>query len=248
MAFGGRALGEEQPKYINTPSTSAYTKGKHVYALNVARRAAAAEGALIVVEGYLDAIALHQAGFTKAVASLGTAFTPEKARELRRLAANLYLCFEGDAAGQSATARSIDMLIEEGLSVRVVGLPDGKDPDEIVLAGGAAAFAALIAASTPWVDFKIEMACLRISKTFANKSEIAREAMQVIAHVRDPIERDQYVKAMARRLDVDETALRQARFSPPAHGAGAAQPNRSRHEPVVRARPRSAPDPPSFER
>jgi DNA primase len=248
MAFGGRALGDDPPKYLNTPSTAAYTKGKHVYALNVARRAAAAEGALIVVEGYLDAIALHQAGFTNAVASLGTAFTPEQARELRRVAANLYLCFDGDAAGQTATARSIDMLIEEGLSVRVVGLPDGKDPDEIILAGGAEAFAALLAASTPWVDFKIEMACRRITKTFANKSEIAREAMQVIAHVRDPIERDQYVKAMARRLDVDESALRRARFSPPPHGAGAAQSPRAADDAPVRARPRSAPDPPSVER
>lgn len=248
MAFGGRALGPEQPKYINTPSTAAYTKGRHVYALNVARRVAAAEGALIVVEGYLDAVGLHQAGFTNAVASLGTAFTPEQARELRRVAANLYLCFDGDAAGQSATARSIDMLIEEGLAVRVVSLPEGKDPDEIVRDGGAASFAALLAASTPWVDFKIETACRRIATEFANKSEIAREAMQVIAHVRDPIERDQYVKAMARRLDIDESALRHARFSPPARGAGSAQAQRATDDTPVRARPRSAPDPPSVER
>ena len=248
MAFGGRALGPEPPKYLNTPSTAAYTKGRHVYALNVARRAAAAEGALIVVEGYLDAIGLHQAGFGNAVASLGTAFTQEQARELRRVASNLYLCFDGDAAGQTATARSIDMLIDEGLSVRVVSLPAGKDPDEIVLDGGATAFSALLTQSIPWVDFKIDTACNRIAQAFASKSDIAREAMQVIAHVRDPIERDQYVKAMARRLDVDETALRQARFSPPAHGAGAAQPNRRAEEPVVRARPRSAPDPPSVER
>jgi DNA primase len=248
MAFGGRALGPEPPKYLNTPSTAAYTKGKHVYALNVARRAAAAEGALIVVEGYLDAIGLHQAGFGNAVASLGTAFTQEQARELPRVAPSLYLCFDGDPAGETATAPSFDMLIDEGLSVRVVSLPAGKDPDEIVLDGGASAFTALLAASIPWVDFKIDMACSRIAQAFASKSDIAREAMQVIAHVRDPIERDQYVKAMARRLDVDETALRQARFSPPAHGAGAAQPNRRSDEPVIRARPRSAPDPPSVER
>jgi len=248
MAFGGRSLGDEQPKYINTPSTAAYTKGKHVYALNIARRAAAAEGALIVVEGYLDAIALHQAGFGNAVASLGTAFTPEQARELRRVAANLYLCFDGDAAGQTATARSIDMLIDEGLSVRVVSLPDGKDPDEIVLDGGASAFATLLAASTPWVDFKIEMACSRIAMEFVSKSDIAREAMQVIARVRDPIERDQYVKAMARRLDIDESALRHARFSPTPHCAAGALPQRTADDTPVRARPRSAPDPPSVER
>src|SRR4029077_17497580 len=145
-------------------------------------------------------------------------------------------------------ARSIDMLVEEGLSVRVVSLPAGKDPDEIVLAGGSDAFAALLEASTPWVEFKIEAACKRIATKFASKSEIAREAMQVIAHVRDPIERDQYVKAMARRLDIDETALRHARFSAPAHGGASPPLQRANDGVAARARPRSAPDPPSVER
>jgi DNA primase len=215
MAFGGRALGDETPKYLNTPSTSVYEKRQHVYGLHLARRAAAADDTLIVVEGYLDAIALHQAGFKNAVASLGTAFTPEQARELRRVASRLYLCFDGDAAGQAATARSIDMLVEEGLAVSIVVLPAGKDPDEIVLEGGPAAFASLLVEGARWVDFKIDQACKRIASNFASKSDVAREAMGVIAQVRDPIERDQYIKAMARRLDVSEAALRQARIGPP---------------------------------
>ncbi len=140
IAFGGRALGDDPPKYLNTRNTSVYTKGQHVYGLHIARRAAAAAEAIIVVEGYLDCLALHQAGFGNAVASLGTAFTVEQARELRRVASNLYLCFDGDAAGQAATARSIDMLNEEGLSVRVARLPEGRDPDDIVLRDGAEAF------------------------------------------------------------------------------------------------------------
>lgn len=211
IAFGGRALNDEQPKYLNTRNTAAYTKGQHVYALQLARKSAATKEALIVVEGYLDCIALHQAGFGNAVASLGTAFTPEQARELRRIASNLYLCFDGDAAGQAATARSIDMLVEEGLHVRVARLPQGRDPDDIVLADGAHAFAALLDASQPWRDFKIELACSRISARFADKSDIARQAMAVILQVRDPIERDQYVKAMARKLEIGEHALRQVR-------------------------------------
>jgi DNA primase len=247
MAFGGRALDDEQPKYLNTPSTSAYAKGKHVYALNLARRAASADGALIVVEGYLDAIALHQAGFANAVASLGTAFTPEQARELRRVAGNLYLCFDGDTAGQAATARSIDMLVEEGLAVRVVTLPVGTDPDEVVLGGGRAAFQTLLDASTPWVDFKIEITCRRIAARFANKGEIAREALAVIAHVRDPIERDQYVKAMARRLDIDEGALRRAKYTPAASAAVSGA-RRDADAPIVRAPHTTHPEPPSIER
>jgi DNA primase len=217
MAFGGRALGDETPKYLNTPNTAAYTKGQHVYALHLARRAAAADDTLVVVEGYLDAIALHQAGFRNAVASLGTAFTPEQARELRRVAGKLYLCFDGDAAGQAATARSIDMLVEEGLAVSIVALPSGKDPDELILESGAEAFASLLAGAQRWVDFKIDLACKRIASKFASKSDIAREAMSVIVQVRDPIERDQYVKAMARRLDVSEAALRQARQQAAQH-------------------------------
>jgi DNA primase len=218
MAFGGRTLGDDAAKYINTENTAAYTKGRHVYALNLARRAAAADGALIVVEGYMDAIALHQAGFANAVASLGTAFTPEQARELRRVAPNLYLSFDGDTAGQAATSRSIDMLVDEGLTVEVVALPAGKDPDEIVR-DGAAAFQSLLDASVPWKDFKLELAFRQAEKSkFANPSDVARAVMRVVAQERDPIVSDRYVKAISRRLDISEQALRKIEHSnaPPA--------------------------------
>ncbi len=219
IAFGGRTLGDDVAKYINTENTAAYTKGRHVYALNLARRAAAAEGALIVVEGYMDAIALHQAGFANAVASLGTAFTPEQARELRRVAPNLYLSFDGDTAGQAATSRSIDMLSDEGLTLNVVGLPPGKDPDEIVLHDGAQAFQALLDASVPWKDFKLELAFRQAERSkFVNITDIARAVMKVVAQERDPIVSDRYVKAIARRLDISEHALRKlerANVAPP---------------------------------
>lgn len=208
IAFGGRALGEETPKYINTPSTPAYTKGRHVYALNLARRVAAADGTLVVVEGYLDAIVLHQAGFANTVASLGTAFTPEQARELRRVASNLYLCFDGDEAGQAATARSIDMLVDEGLTVVVVALPSKTDPDEFVRDHGGAAFRELLEKSVPWKDFKLDIAFRRSETKFSNKPDVAREMMQIARQERDPIVRDQYVKAIARRLGIGESALR----------------------------------------
>jgi len=233
IAFGGRALGDEQPKYLNTRNTSVYTKGQHVYGLHIARRAAAARDALVVVEGYLDCLALAQAGFGNVVASLGTAFTIEQARELHRVANNLYLCFDGDAAGQAATARSIDMLVEEGLMVRVARLPEGRDPDSIVLEDGPDAFSALLDASQPWIDFKIELACKRISAQFANKADIAREAMGVVAQVRDPIERDQYIKAMARKLDVSESALRALRppVTPSARSSDSGSQHARRHVP-----------------
>lgn len=234
MAFGGRALGDETPKYINTPSTAAYTKGHHVYALNIARRAAAAEGALIVVEGYLDAIALHQAGFANAVASLGTAFTLEQARELRRVAPNVYLSFDGDKAGVAATTRSIDMLVDEGLTVEVVALPAGKDPDEIVRTEGAQRFRALLEASVPWKDFKLELAFRQAAAAkFVNPSDIAREVMKVVVQERDPIVRDRYVKTISRKLDISESALRRIeRGEPSALRAMGQRPSRRPFEQI----------------
>ena len=240
IAFGGRALGDETPKYLNTPGTPAYTKGRHVYALNLARRAAAADNALIIVEGYLDAIALHQAGFANAVATLGTAFTPEQARELRRVAPNVYLCFDGDKAGQAATSRSIDMLVDEGLTVEVVALPPNKDPDSIVRDEGPERFKALLAASVPWKDFKLDLAFRRTATKFANTSDIAREIMQMVSQERDPIVRDRYVKTISRRLDISEQALRKIHLSDsPA--------SRSNGEEVRRRAP-SGPRAPSVER
>jgi len=99
--------GDAEPKYLNTSTTPVYTKGRYLFALNVARRAAAKEDSVIVVEGYLDCIALHQAGFTNAVAALGTAFTPDQAKELRKVAARAVLCFDADAAGVDASLKSI---------------------------------------------------------------------------------------------------------------------------------------------
>ncbi len=143
IAFGGRALDDSEPKYLNTSTTPVYTKGRGLFALNVARRSAAARDALVVVEGYLDCIALHQAGFTHAVASLGTSFTAEQAAELRKYAERILICFDGDAAGLAATVKAVGLLETAGCAPYVVRLPLGEDPDSYVKAtGGIAAFAA----------------------------------------------------------------------------------------------------------
>ena len=140
IAFGGRAIGDGEPKYLNTTTTPAYTKGRHLYALNLARRAAQSDRTIIVVEGYLDCIALHQAGFENAVASLGTSFTEEQATELRKYAEYVFLCFDGDAAGSAAATKAVDVaskIIEHaGSSVRIVLLPPGEDPDSYVRTRG----------------------------------------------------------------------------------------------------------------
>ncbi len=140
VAFGGRSLDGSEPKYLNTSTTPVYTKGRGFYALNVARRAVQSFGALIVVEGYLDCIALHQAGFPAAVAALGTAFTADQAAELRKYTDRVFICFDADAAGGAATAKSIEILVAAGVSARIVLLPPGDDPDAFVRREGKEAF------------------------------------------------------------------------------------------------------------
>jgi DNA primase len=243
IAFGGRALGDQEPKYLNTSTTPVYTKGRYLFALNVARRAAAKEDNAIVVEGYLDCIALHQAGFANAVAALGTAFTPEQAHELRKVASRAILCFDADAAGVEAALKSIDVLTAEGVSAWAVRIPEGKDPDEFVRRNGPGAFRALlekpIAATQVKIDAEIER---RGGRT--EGGALARWAEETIRRLAPPEEQDRWRVYAAGRLGLSVDDLRRARLLVnPAHFAprGGAV-NASRH--LVPA----AMERPSFER
>jgi DNA primase catalytic core len=137
LGFGARAFGDEQPKYLNSPESSVYHKGQFLYALEQARRLVTAEGEMVVVEGYFDAIAMHQAGIRNTVATSGTALTADHARALRRMVRGVALTYDGDAAGQQAMLRSLGVLLAEGLDVVVVDLPAGEDPDTLVRRAGA---------------------------------------------------------------------------------------------------------------
>ncbi len=153
IAFGGRVLGDGQPKYLNSPEGPLFHKGRTLYALNLAREAAAKGAPVIVAEGYMDVVALHRAGYRGAVAPLGTALTEEQLVELWRHAAEPVLCFDGDAAGQRAAARAAVRalpLLAPGKSLRFASLPAGQDPDDLVRQpGGAAALGTLIAEAAP---------------------------------------------------------------------------------------------------
>lgn len=211
IAFGGRALGDENPKYLNTGTTPVYTKGRFLYALNVARRGAAKSGALVIVEGYLDCIALHQAGFDNAVASLGTAFTPEQAAELRKYAENVYLCFDADAAGEAATAKSIDVLIAAGLHAKIVHLPAGEDPDTHIRTHGADGFRALLESAVPWIEFVLDREIERITSGFTGAAEIARRAERLVRSL--PMEEwDRWRVYVASKLRLSVEDLRTSRL------------------------------------
>ena len=154
VGFGARALAEgDNPKYLNSPETALYHKGSFLYGLDAARRGADAAGEMIVVEGYFDTIALHQAGLTHTVATSGTALTADQARLLHRVTPRVALTYDGDAAGQDAMLRSLGVLMGEGLEVVVVELPAGEDPDTLLRRGGIEAWGEARAAAAHPVEF-----------------------------------------------------------------------------------------------
>ncbi len=216
IAFGGRALGEAEPKYLNTATTPVYTKGRHLFALNVARRAAATDRTIIVVEGYLDCIALHQAGFENAVASLGTAFTEEQARELRKYADGIFLCYDADDAGDAAAGKAIEVAIKimehAGSSVRIVTLPPKCDPDSFVRAQGADAFRALLQAAKPAIEYRLEREVDRLQRGFDSPGEIAKQAESLIRRMTVQSEWDRWRVWIAKRVGLDANDLRNSRF------------------------------------
>ncbi len=216
IAFGGRALGDGEPKYLNTSTTPVYVKGHHLYALNLARRAAQSDGTLIVVEGYLDCIALHQAGFENSVAALGTSFTAEQAAELRKCAEYVYLCFDGDAAGSGAATKAVDIaskaIENTGSSVRIALLPSGEDPDSFVRARGAAEFRRLLDDAKPAIAFKIDSEIEQLRAGFDSPARVAPKAEALIRRLAAREEWDRWRVYVAGRLQVSVDDLRNSRF------------------------------------
>ncbi len=241
IAFGGRLLGDGEAKYLNTSTTPVYTKGEHLFALNIARRATQGDRTLILVEGYLDCIALHQAGFENAVASLGTSFTQKQAEELRKYADHIFLCFDGDSAGASAATKAVEIaskVIEHsGLSVRIATLPAGDDPDSYVRKHGAEGFRTLLQAAKPSVEFKLDPQIDRLRDGFESRASIARKAEAIIQQMIPREEWDRWRVYVAGRLEVNVDDLRNSRFlannanfAPPS-GAGFSR-HRTRLEPL----------------
>lgn len=153
IGFGARAMGDEQPKYLNSPESTVYHKSQFLFGLEQARRAVKPDGEMIVVEGYFDVIALHQAGIRNVVAASGTALTPDHARTLKRMVQRVALTFDGDAAGQNAMLRSLGVLLAAGLDVVVVDLPAGEDPDSLVRRAGAEGWCRVRDSASDAVEF-----------------------------------------------------------------------------------------------
>ncbi len=210
IAFGGRALGDDEPKYINSPETPAYTKGNHLYGLDLARDAVRREGAAIVVEGYMDVAALLQAGFEHVVASLGTAFTGAQARVLARYTKKVVISYDGDAAGASATARSVGLLLDQGFEVRVVVLPGGMDPDDFIKQEGAEAYGRLLEQAPDYLQFLVDReAARRDLDRVEEKVAAVNAVLPHIAKLNSAIERASWVTRLADTLLIEEDLILQ---------------------------------------
>ncbi len=208
IAFGGRVLDDSKPKYLNTGDTPVFKKGQYVYALNFAKNNS--ERKLILCEGYMDVIAMHQAGFANAVAGLGTAFTKEQISLLSRYCDELTLCFDSDNAGQEATDRALKLLSSSPMKLRVMHLSDGKDPDEIIKTQGKERMIKIINSAVNDTEFALEKARKKydVSKDDGRLSFL-NEAVLILSDVANAIERDIYLSKLADELNVDKTALGQ---------------------------------------
>ncbi len=205
LGFGARVLNNDKPKYINTGDTPIYNKRNNLYGLYLQKSHRCED--LVIVEGYTDVIGLFEAGVTNAVASLGTALTVQQARLLKRFTQQVYIAYDGDAAGQNATIRGLDILSAEGIDVRVIVFPDKLDPDEFIRSRGKDAFDALKEHALSLNAFKLESMALHYTLTDENDRErYAKEACRFIASLQ-PVEQGRYYTQLARKTGYPVEAL-----------------------------------------
>lgn len=205
IAFGGRVMGAGEPKYLNSPETPLFHKGANLYCLDRARQAATKDQPVIVAEGYMDVIALHGAGFTGAVAPLGTALTEGQLSELWKLADEPYLCFDGDNAGRRAMSRAAERalpLLRPGKSLRFLALPAGEDPDSLIRTRGADAVRRILDLARPLSDVVWELEIEgKPADTPERRASLQRGIEQRVAEIADPVVRDYYRTEMRNRLN-----------------------------------------------
>ncbi|MFT6867669.1 MAG: DNA primase [Cyclobacteriaceae bacterium] len=210
VAFGARILvtDKKQPKYINSPETDLYNKSKILYGLYQAKQAIRQEDNCFLVEGYTDVISMHQAGVANVVSSSGTALTEDQIKQIKRFTTNVTVIFDGDAAGIKASIRGIDMLLEGGLNVRAVALPEGEDPDSYAKQLGTSSFKHFIASeSQDIIRFKTKLFLEDSKNDPVKKASIIRDLVNSIAKIDDPIKRTLYLKECSDLLEIDEGVL-----------------------------------------
>ena len=214
VGFGGRVLDQGLPKYINSMETPLFRKGSTLYGLYQAKEGIRRVDRVVVVEGYLDVMALHQFGVGYAVATLGTALTSDHIRVLGRYTRNIVALFDGDDAGRKAAARSFEIFIETGLLGRAAFLPKGEDPDTFIHGHGPAALEKILDEAVPLADYYFSSLKQRFGMSLEGKSQIASEVSRLLAKVSNPVDMDLLVRRAVDTLGVREEVLRRPIVSP----------------------------------
>ncbi|MCY6484238.1 DNA primase [Clostridium aestuarii] len=206
IGFGGRVLDDSKPKYLNSPETQVFKKGTNLYGLNFAIKDNI-NRTLIIVEGYMDCISLHQYGITNVVASLGTALTSNQAKLLKRYADKIIIAYDADLAGQKATIRGLEILKKEGFDLRVLTVPEGKDPDEFIRNNGKEAFSKLVESSLPFIDYRIKMAKYGLNlKNREMTIKYIHKVAEIISEL-DPVEKDVYIRKISEETNIKQQAI-----------------------------------------
>ena len=206
IAFGGRVLDDSKPKYINSPENVVYSKGRHLFGLNVAKNDCKKK--LIIVEGYMDVISLHQRGITNVVAALGTALTEQQGWLLRKSTEQVILGFDADGAGQTAIARSMEILQKMGCDMRVLQIEGAKDPDEFIVKYGEGRFKLAVDNAISLVEFKVKNLKKDINiENASDKIKFLNEIAKILAKVDNTIEREIYIEKIARRYNISKEAI-----------------------------------------
>lgn len=205
VGFGGRALDDSLPKYLNTAETEWFTKRRLLFGLDIASKAIRASRQAVVVEGYMDAISLHAAGVATAVASMGTAFSEQQAKMLKRHCEDVVLCYDSDEAGRRASVRAVSLGLKAGLKMKVAGVPEGKDPDEYVRMHGREAFLQVLEAAQDGIDFQIDETLRQNNvRTLAGKVEAVSNILPFLLGCKNEIEAAGRIRRLAQALTIDE--------------------------------------------
>ncbi len=207
VGFGGRALDDSEPKYLNSPETRVYHKGSYLYGLAQARPALRASREAILVEGYMDLLSLYEAGFHNTVASSGTALTPEQARLISRYADRVFVVYDGDAAGTVAATRAAELLVRMGVKVRVASMPEGSDPDSLVREKGPSAMKDALSTARDFIDFLLSV---DPTETADDRERVARKLIETVSRIEDPIKADLMLEKVAAALSIGRGALTRA--------------------------------------
>jgi DNA primase len=208
VGFGGRVLDQGEPKYLNSPETALFHKGRFLYGLQLAKETIRRQNQAIIMEGYMDVVQAHQGGFQQAIASLGTALTQDQVKLIKRYGSEVILAYDADTAGQNATLRGMGLLREAGLTVKILRLPAGEDPDSFLKKAGEKAFREQLAQAPGLIEFKIEQA---LRKYDLNSSEGKLGAVQAVlpelGEIESSVAREFYIRQLAREIGVSENAV-----------------------------------------